>query len=222
MWDGIIIRVTQASGLSVYPTASPIAALILAHGAGAGQRSTFMVAAARAFAARRVLCATFDFPYMAQGRKVPDRGPVLEDAWRAAIAEATERPEFAKLPLFIGGKSMGGRIASQAAAAGALPIAGLIFLGYPLHPPGKPDQRRDAHLPSITSPMLFVQGSGDAFGTSREIRDLLPRLNSSTELYEIEGGDHSFKVRAGQKQSVVLDGVYDRVVKFVESLVTSH
>src|SRR5690348_166046 len=139
------------SGLSVYPTAQAKAALILAHGAGAGQRSGFMVAASRALAQRGILTATFDFPYMAAGRKVPDRAPVLEDAWRATIANARERADFDGLPLFIGGKSMGGRIASQAAAAGPLPIAGLVFLGYPLHPPGKLDQRRDAHLPSITA-----------------------------------------------------------------------
>ena len=103
-------------------------------------------------------------------------------------------------PLFIGGKSMGGRIASQAAAASALPIAGLVYLGYPLHPPGKPDQPRDRHLPDIKSPMLFVQGTRDAFGTSDEIRALLPRLNAGTVLHEIVGGDHSFKVpaRAGR------------------------
>ncbi len=207
----------RVNSLTVYPAASPAAALILAHGAGAGQRSTFMVAAARAFAARAILTATFDFPYMAAGRSVPDKGPVLEEAWRRTIADALARAEFSGLPLFIGGKSMGGRIASQAAASGALPIAGLVFLGYPLHPPGKPAQRRDAHLPSITAPMLFVQGTADAFGTAAEIRDLLPRLNASTVLHEITGGDHSFKVpaRSGMAQSAVLTSIYDVVARFV-------
>lgn len=202
----------------MYPTATPIAALLLAHGAGAGQRSAFMVGAGRSLATRGVLTATFDFPYMAQGRKVPDKGPVLEDAWRHAIDEARSRPEFAGLPLFIGGKSMGGRIASQAAAEGPLLISGLVYLGYPLHPPGKPAARRDSHLPAITVPMLFVQGSKDAFGTADEIRELLPRLNPATELYVVEGGDHSFKVpaRAGKTQATVLEEVFDVVVRFIQ------
>jgi hypothetical protein len=205
-------------GVSVYPSEKARAALILAHGAGAGQKSAFMVAAARALAARRIETATFDFPYIAEGRKVPDKAPVLEQAWRDAIDDAVSRPAFAGLPLFIGGKSMGGRIASQAAAARPLPIAGLVFLGYPLHPPGKPDQRRDAHLPSIQLPMLFVQGGRDAFGTADEIRELLPRLSPATELYEVESGDHSFKVpaRVG-KPSVVMDGIFDAVAAFIQT-----
>ena len=204
--------------MSVYPTTeSAGAALILAHGAGAGQRSAFMIGAAHALAQRGVLTATFDFPYIAQRRKVPDKGPVLEDAWRAAVTEASARPEFRSLPLFIGGKSMGGRIASQAAAAGLPQVSGLVYLGYPLHPPGKPDQRRDRHLPAITVPMLFVQGSNDAFGTADEIRELIPRLNRSTVLHEITGGDHSFKVsaRAGRTQASVLEEVFDVVARFI-------
>jgi predicted alpha/beta-hydrolase family hydrolase len=204
--------------VSVYPSEKARAALILAHGAGAGQQSAFMVAAARALAARGIVAATFDFPYVAEGRKVPDKGPVLEEAWREAIADAAARPAFAGLPLFIGGKSMGGRIASQAAAERPLPISGLVFLGYPLHPPGKPDRRRDAHLPNIRVPMLFVQGSRDAFGTADEIRSLLPRLSAATELYAVEGGDHSFKVPARiGKSSVVMERIFDTVAAFIQS-----
>jgi predicted alpha/beta-hydrolase family hydrolase len=209
-------------GISVYPTENAHAGLILAHGAGAGQKSPFMVAAARALAARGIVTATFDFPYMAEGRKLPDKGPVLEDAWREAIADASARPPFAGLPLFIGGKSMGGRIASQAAAEGPLAISGLVFLGYPLHPPGKPTQRRDAHLPKIHVPMLFVQGGRDAFGSAAEIRELLPRLAPTTELYEVEGGDHSFKVPARLgKPAAVLDGIFDAVATFIQSAARS-
>jgi len=206
--------------LSVYPTASPVAALILAHGAGAGQRSGFMVAAAKALAARDILTATFDFPYMAEKRKTPDKAPVLEAAWRTAVGESSRLEEFSGLPLFIGGKSMGGRIASQVAADNSLPLSGLVYLGYPLHPPGKPDQRRDRHLPSIKAPMLFVQGSKDAFGTSDEIRALLPQLNRSTVLHEIDGGDHSFKVpaRSGRTQTAVLEEVFGTVAAFVKSI----
>ena len=202
--------------ISVYRTEAPVAALLLAHGAGAGQRSPFMTATAGALAARGVVTGTFDFPYMRTGRKVPDPATVLEQAWRESIAAARELDDFTGLPLFIGGKSMGGRIASQAAAANDLEIAGLVFLGYPLHPPGKPQQRRDAHLSSISVPMLFVQGTRDAFGTADEIRQLLPRLRRA-ELYEVAGGDHSFKVPAkgGTPQAEVLTRIYERVVAFI-------
>ena len=199
-----------------------MAGLVLAHGAGAGQTSAFMVAAARALASRGVTTATFDFPYIAQGRKVPDKAPVLEHAWRDAVDEAAARPELSTLPLFIGGKSMGGRIASQAAAAGPLSIVGLVFLGYPLHPPGKPERRRDTHLPAIAVPMLFVQGSRDAFGTADDIRSLLPRLNARTELYEVIEGDHSLKVPARvARPAAVMDAIFDRVAAFIRSAARS-
>jgi predicted alpha/beta-hydrolase family hydrolase len=177
-----------------------------------------MVSTARALAARGIATGTFDFPYMEARRKVPDPASVLEEAWRAAVASARGMEAFRDLPLFIGGKSMGGRIASQAEAAGALHVAGLVFLGYPLHPPGKPQQRRDAHLPSITAPMLFVQGSRDAFGTADEIRDLLPRLRRA-ELYVVERGDHSFKVptAGGTSQAQVMEEIYGRIVAFIRT-----
>jgi predicted alpha/beta-hydrolase family hydrolase len=205
----------RSTTLTMYETGEPRAAMILAHGAGAGSKSAFIVQAASGLAARRVGTATFDFPYMAAGRKVPDAPAVLEASWREAIARAREA--FGPLPLFIGGKSMGGRIASQvAAASGEVPVAGLVFLGYPLHPPGKPHQRRDAHLPSVSAPMLFVQGSRDGFGTADEIRDLLPRLQRAT-LHVVEGGDHSFKVagRGAPKPAEVLDRILDVVADWI-------
>jgi predicted alpha/beta-hydrolase family hydrolase len=182
--------------LTFYRSKAPSAAIVLAHGAGAGQKSTWMVNAARALAERGITCATFDFPYISAGRKVPDKAPVLEDHWRAMADEA--RRELGKLPLFIGGKSMGGRIASHIASQGVEGIAGVVFFGYPLHPPGRPDQRRDAHLPQIAIPVLFVQGSRDTFGTEEEITALLPRLQKVT-LHVVPGGDHSFKVPGGAK-----------------------
>lgn len=204
--------------LSVYPSDQPLAGLVLAHGAGGGQRSRFMVDAANALALRRVTVATFDFPYVTEGRKVPDKGPVLESHWRAVIDAARRDPAFAGLPLFIGGKSMGGRIASQVAAQGVESVAGLVFLGYPLHPPGRPEQRRDRHLPAIVQPMLFVQGTRDQFGTAQEIRGLLPRLNPASTLFEVADGDHSFKVRVksvGRTQQAVLQEIFDVVARFV-------
>jgi hypothetical protein len=205
--------------LKVYSTNSPFAAIILAHGAGAGQTSSFMVRAAGGLSGRGVAAATFDFPYISAGRKVPDRASVLEDAWRQAIASA--RGHFAGLPLFIGGKSMGGRIASQVASqGGAGALAGLVFFGYPLHPPGKPQQRRDAHLPAIAEPMLFVQGGKDTFGTGAEIRALLPSLQRAT-LHEIPGGDHSFKVPGGQaRQEPALAEVLDTAAAWIRSSVS--
>jgi len=144
---------------------------------------------ARGLEARDVHVVTFDFPYMAAGKRVPDPGPVLETAfineWKRATAGNPG-------PWFAGGKSMGGRMASQGAAkSGFDPApAGLVFFGYPLHPPGKPDQRRDKHLLSITVPMLFLHGARDGFGSPDEMETLVSGL-ASASLEIIAGGDHS-------------------------------
>lgn len=163
--------------------------LVLAHGAGAGHDHPWMTRVAQGLAGRGVRVVTFNFPYTAAGRRVPDRAPVLEnafaEAWREAAAEGTGR-------LVAGGKSMGGRIASQLAAKGVLDPApaALVLFGYPLHPPGKPDARRDRHLPDIHAPMLFLHGARDPFGTPEEMRELVGKLPAAT-LELVEGGDHS-------------------------------
>lgn len=202
----------------MYPASSPIAAFVVAHGAGAGQTSSFMVRVAAGLATRGISMATFDFPYIAAGRRIPDKAPVLEAAWRDAIDEA--RTRWPRLPLFIGGKSMGGRIASHVASqGGAGPLAGVVFFGYPLHPPGRPRQRRDAHLPAIAEPMLFVQGTRDQFGTVAEIRELLPSLQRVT-LHEVAGGDHSFKVPGGKaKQEPVMTEVLETAAAWMDGCV---
>ena len=182
--------------LTIYRATDSVAALVLAHGAGAGQKSAWMVKAARALADRGISCATFDFPYITAGRKVPDKAPVLEAHWRAMLDEA--KAAFGALPLFIGGKSMGGRIASHIAAEGVDDVRGLVFFGYPLHPPGQPGKRRDAHLPRIDQPMLFIQGSADTFGNEAEMQALVPALQRGT-LHVVGGGDHSLKVKGGAK-----------------------
>lgn len=182
--------------LKIYNADKPVAALVLAHGAGAGQSSAWMVKAAQALADRDITCATFDFPYITAGRKVPDRAPALEAHWREVLHEA--KAILKKVPLFIGGKSMGGRISSHVAAQGVEGVGGLIFFGYPLHPPGQPGKRRDAHLPEIKEPMLFIQGSADTFGNESELRALVPTLRNAT-LHIVPTGDHSFKVRGGAK-----------------------
>ena len=163
--------------------------LVLAHGAGAGQHHPWMRRIVNGFAAVGVKVVTFDFPYMAAGKRVPDRAPVLEAAFEAVWREAAAQ---AAGPILAGGKSMGGRIASQVAARGGFdpPPAGLIFFGYPLHPPGKPSQRRDRHLPDITMPMLFLHGTRDPFGSADEMRALTSALPQAT-LHIIDGGDHS-------------------------------
>lgn len=180
--------------LTAYEAGAPTGVLVLAHGAGAGQRSGFMVNTCQALVARDITSATFDFDYISAGRRVPDRPLVLEAAWRRAAAEALER--FGGLPLFIGGKSMGGRIATHIAAQGIHGIVGIVLLGYPLHPPGRPHQRRDAHLRDVKEPMLFVQGSLDTFGNESEMSALVSGLPRAT-LHIIDGGDHSFKVKGG-------------------------
>ena len=199
--------------LTVYEATTPQATLILAHGAGGGQKTPFMLRVAKGIAARGVTTATFDFLYMEQRRGAPDRAPVLEQRWRDAVEEARSSKAFARLPLAIGGKSMGGRMASHIAAQGVDGVSGVVFLGYPLHPPGKPEQRRDAHLPSITLPMLFVQGTRDPFGSADEIAALLPSLTRPT-LHIVTGGDHSFKV-TGKGKVDPLDEIMDVVARFV-------
>jgi len=194
------LQASAATTALVYPAAddaptTPRAALILGHGAGAGQRSTFMVDFARGLSALGIDVITFNFLYTEQGRRIPDRAPALESCYRAVIERVRAEVESAQQSLFIGGKSMGGRIASQVAATdAALPIAGLVLLGYPLHPPGKPDERRDKHLPGIARPMLFVQGTRDAFGTPAELAPLVDALQPPPALHVVAQGDHSFKL----------------------------
>jgi predicted alpha/beta-hydrolase family hydrolase len=197
---------------------------ILAHGAGGNQLSPWIVQFASAAAVRGIAVVTFNFLYSEQGRGLPDKNDKLEVCWRKVV-EAWHDGAFAKSlgkssgHLLIGGKSMGGRIASQIAAGdpGASPgmaeVAGLVFLGYPLHPPGKPEQLRSRRLPAIRAPVLFVQGARDAFGTPEELRPILSKLKAPADLLVVEEGDHSFKVpkAAGRTQGLVFDFVLDGI-----------
>jgi predicted alpha/beta-hydrolase family hydrolase len=198
-----------------YPAAAPRAGvtLILGHGAGAGQTSGFMVAFATALSARGLDTLTFNFLYTEEHRRVPDPKEKLEACYRAVIDHVRRHPGFSANRLAIGGKSMGGRIASQIAAEGAGDLLGLVFLGYPLHPPGKPQQLRDRHLPAIAAPMLFLQGARDAFGTPEELRPILARLRAPAEIYVVAGGDHSFKVpkSAGIAQAEVFAAMQAKI-----------
>ena len=190
--------------------------LILGPGAGAGQTSAFIVEFATGLAARGIDAVTFNFLYGEQGRRIPDPNDRLEACYRAVIA-AVRQIMSSGDRLAIGGKSMGGRIASQVAAAGIRDLVGLVFFGYPLHPPGRPDRLRAAHLPDIKVPMLFVQGARDAFGTPEELRPIMSRLEPSPDLYVVADGDHSFKVpkRAGVTQKDIHNAVQDHVAAWL-------
>ena len=190
-----------------YESAAPAGAwLVLAHGAGAGQRHPFMVSIAKALAGRGIDVVTFNFPYMEQKRRAPDRAPVLEQCFRAVVAAAGEQRSLRTRRLFIGGKSMGGRMATHLAAQGLDGLRGVIALGYPLHPPGKPQELRSAHLPAITGPVLIVQGERDAFGTPTELAPVIASMPAEVTLHVVAGGDHSLAVK-GQTKANALDSI---------------
>jgi uncharacterized protein len=232
MPERIRIAITPSQHVTAiaYPAAREPAgvSLLLAHGAGADQASAFMVRFASALAARGFDTITFNFLYSEERRRVPDRNDALEACWCKVIA-AFRAGAFGKraadAKLVIGGKSMGGRIASQVAAKNAAGgaggdaggIAGLVLLGYPLHPPGRPDKPRTKHLAAVRAPMLFVQGSRDAFGTPDELRPVIATLKAPADLYVVEGGDHSYKVakRSGPPQEQVYESVLDEIERWL-------
>lgn len=196
--------------------------VILGHGAGAGQLHPFMQLFASGLAERGVDTMTFNFVYMEHRRGAPDPKAKLEACYVAVIDAAQKHKKLKGNRLVIGGKSMGGRIASQVVAATpetAAQVSALVFLGYPLHPPGRPDKLRDAHLPQITAPMLFIQGSRDTFGTTDEIGDLIKRLHLPATLYPIEGGDHSLKVpkKGNPPQAQVYETTMDEIARWLRN-----
>ena len=203
------------SATSYESTGPSDAVLLLAHGAGAGQHHPFMTGIAHAIAGRGVDVVTFDFPYVHARRKVPDRAPVLEAAfehvlaWTRAHAAARNRPR-----VLIGGKSMGGRIATHLGARGVTGIGGIVSLGYPLRPPGKTGNERAAHLSSIKVPLLIVQGTRDSFGSDDDVRDAVRSMNPQPTIVPVTGGDHSFAVR-GRKPADVLSEVAEEVFRWV-------
>lgn len=162
--------------------------LVLAHGAGAGMRHPFMEAVAQALAVERIATLRYEFPYMAARRKRPDPQPVLLATVRAAVAEAAAHG----LPLLAGGKSMGGRMTTLAAAEGGLDAKGIVLLGFPLHPAGKPSIERAEHLARVVQPTLFVQGTRDKLGGLDLLRPVLP---PRATLHVVEGADHGFAVK---------------------------
>jgi uncharacterized protein len=179
---------------------NPSATIVVAHGAGAGMEHPFLTGLTAALNGLGVATLRFNFPYREAGRKFPDRPPVAIAAWRAAMAAAAEQAAKHQDtgPLWAAGKSFGGRMASMAVADG-MDAAGLIYLGYPLHPPGKPEKLRDEHLYGLATPMLFLQGSRDTFATPEILADVVSRIGPHAVLQWVDGGDHSFAV-AGNKR----------------------
>jgi predicted alpha/beta-hydrolase family hydrolase len=187
----------RVSGIYARP-GKPPATLIVGHGAGAGMDHPFMAGFTRAMNDEGIATLRFNFPYIENGRRAPDPGPFLEETWLAAFAMASDRAKDE--PVWAGGKSLGGRIASIVVADG-MPAAGLVFLGYPLHPPGKPERIRDEHLYRIEVPMLFLEGTRDPFATLELLHGLIAKLGDRASLVRIEGGDHSFNVRGAKRDA---------------------
>ena len=222
---------TSAIGAALYAAEGSSrmdALLVLAHGAGAGHFSPFMVAYATALAARGLDVVTFNFGYMERGRKLPDRAPVLEEDFRKAIAGALAHRHVRGSRLFIGGKSMGGRIATHLAAqpehwpAGLPPLSGVVALGYPLAPPGgKRAGDRVSHLQRLTVPTLIVQGTRDAFGGPDEVTSAITGGGATPpiEVVAVAGGDHSFAVlkSSGRDQDAAHTDVQDTIASWVRS-----
>jgi len=201
------------AGVLDAPDGAP-AVVVLGHGAGSGMGSPFMAGIARGLVEQGLAVARFDFPYMHAGKKAPDPAPALIETWRLARDAVAER---IALPVVAGGKSLGGRIASMAVAEG-MPAARLVFLGYPLHPPGRPDKLRREHLGQVAVPMLFLQGSRDAFAQPDLLAETIASLGGRATLVEVEGGDHSFRVPGGPRDGAAIGaGLAPAVARFVRA-----
>ena len=174
------------------PRKAPV--VVLAHGAGGNMENPVLAGFAAGLAAEKVACLRFNFAYSEAGRRGPDREPALRQVWSAVFEQAAGSG-----PAFASGKSLGGRIASMMVADGELDASGLILVGYPLHPPGKPERIRDEHLYRVKIPMLFLQGTADPFATTKLFGGVMKKLGKKARVHEVEGGDHSFRVR-GQKR----------------------
>jgi uncharacterized protein len=188
-------------------------ALILGHGAGQGMNSPFMNYFHTELTNRGFFTLNFNFDYMEQRRKVPDPQPKLQARYRAVIADVVAKHQPKRL--IIGGKSMGGRVASY--VAGDIPeVNGLVFLGYPLHPPGEPDQMRDAHLYGLAKPMLFISGTKDTFAERPLLERVVGQIGERATLVWIEGGDHSLKT--SKKGTESLRTAADAIENWVRGL----
>ena len=190
---------------------------MFAHGAGAGMNHPFMQRAAEALEARGIAPHRFDFPYMQAKKSRPDPPAVAEEAVRQAVAEAAR--QHPGLPILAGGKSFGGRMTSQAQASQPMPgVRGLVFFGFPLHPPGRPGTSRAEHLTAVDVPMLFLQGTRDEFAQLDLLQQVVRGLGDRATLHLVEDGDHSFKApkRTGKSEADVMNELADTFVQWAD------
>jgi predicted alpha/beta-hydrolase family hydrolase len=204
------------SGLLTLPKGAR-AIYVLAHGAGAGMAHPFLAKFATLMAERSIGTLRYQFPYMEAGSRRPDSPKVAEAAVRAAVAEAARK----KLPIIAGGKSFGGRMTSQAEAHGAMGVAGLAFLGFPLHPPGAPATTRADHLSDVKVPMLFLQGAKDEFAELELLQPVVKKLGRRATLHLIPDANHAFHVpaRSGRKDSDVMAEMADTLASWTDTLI---
>ncbi|WP_284734630.1 alpha/beta hydrolase family protein [Sphingosinicella terrae] len=214
----IPVREGQVSALWLRPEGAK-AAYLLAHGAGAGMRHQAMAAAAAGLAGRGFATLRFQFPYMEKGSKRPDPPAVAQAAVRAAAEEGARlAPD---LPWFAGGRSFGGRMTSEAQAEAPLPgVRGLLFLGFPLHPAGKPGIARAQHLARVKVPMLFLSGTRDALAETDLLRGVVEGLGDQASLHLVEGADHGFNVlvRSGRKPAEAEAEVWDKAAAWMAAV----
>lgn len=191
--------------------------VVIAHGAGNDMTNPLLVAFAEGLTGAGLVTLRFNFPYKEKGRKAPDPASKLYLTWTAAVDFLRNHKDAAPATLVAAGKSMGGRIAAQMAAAGELNADRLVFLGYPLHPPGRTEKLRDAHLYKIRIPMLYFAGTRDALCDLDLLNQVLDRITAPWDLEIIEGGDHSFKVlkSLGISQDEVQKGIIDRTIAWL-------
>lgn len=206
------------SGLLQVPAAAR-ACYVMAHGAGAGMTHAFMSSVANDLAQRGIATLRFQFPYMELGSKRPDPPALAQATVRAAVGEASRR--LPELPLFAGGRSFGGRMSSQAQAVAPMRgVRGLVFLGFPLHPAGKPSTDRAAHLDDVHIPMLFVQGTNDALADLGLLRSVVARLGVRATLELLSDADHAFHVaaRTGRNDADVRAAAVDAMARWIDSM----
>jgi predicted alpha/beta-hydrolase family hydrolase len=211
---------TQRVSALLQASAEARACCVLAHGAGAGMTHPFMALVADGLAERSIATLRYQFPYMERGSKRPDTPKLAHATVRAAIAEASRL--VPGLALFAGGKSFGGRMTSQAQAASPLSgVRGLVFLGFPLHPPGQPSDERGKHLFEVQIPMLFMQGTRDEFADLRLLQPLTEQLAARATLKLFQDADHSFHVpaRTGRKDSEVRAEMLDAMTDWIEKMI---
>ena len=219
--NSVVVKVDgqhSVSGLLQMPSRASVC-YVMAHGAGAGMTHKFMTAVAQGLAARGVGTLRYQFPFMEQGSKRPDRAPLAQATVRAAVDVAAALAT--SLPLIAGGKSFGGRMTSQAQAEAPLPgVVGLAFFGFPLHPAGKPAVTRADHLARIQVPMLFLQGTRDALADMTFMAPTVEGLGNRATLVRLEGADHAFRVpvRSGTSHAEVLADMLDALVAWANIL----